>query len=312
MRQVLVTACVGVLGLGFVAAAVAGLCDKCKDGMYIQSIGTCTSCGGHTTSGAFKLCPKCSEKQGKCEHCLAALPGAAKTPADKKPDDQKPDDKKPDDKKPDDKKPDDKPQPVEKIDLSKSGEYKQDKWSFGLTVHAAGTPREGRSGWLKYDDQAVPRGDLGDYYDTPWGPMSWRPMRESLTGDSGWLPRAGAAKAGKELVPPNAQKKLTDADDGKKTTLAVGEYLVISLPGNPTTGYSWKSASPPGDSLKAVGEPAYAQTPGRAGMVGVGGTFVFKFKAVKAGKAEVKLAYARPWEKDKPPIKTFSAPVEVE
>jgi inhibitor of cysteine peptidase len=287
MKRVLMTACVVAFVLGFVAVAVAGLCGKCKDGMYIQSIGTCTSCGGHTTSGAFNLCPKCSIKQGKCEHCLAALPGAPKTPAGELP-------------------------KVEKIDLTKSGEYKQGKWSFGVTVHGAGTPREGRSGWLKYDGQAVPTGDLGDYYDTPWGPMSWRPMRESLRGDNGWLPRPGEAKAGKELIPPNAQKKLTDADDGKKVAVAVGEYLVISLSGNPTTGYSWKSAAPPGDALKPVGEPEYAQTPGRAGMVGVGGTFVFKFKAVKPGKAEVKLAYARPWEKDKPPAKTFAVPVEVE
>lgn len=296
MKHVLVTACVAFFALGFVAAAIAGLCEKCKDGMYIQSIGTCTSCGGNTTSGAFKLCPKCSEKQAKCEHCLAALPGAAKPPADKKPDDKKPAEE---------------PPKVEKIDLSKSGEYKQGKWSFGLTVHGPRTPQEGRHGWLKYDGQAVPTGDLGDYYDTPWGPMSWIPERESLRGDNGWLPRPGGTKAGKELVPPNAQKKLTNADDGKKVALVVGEYLVISLPGNPTTGYSWKSAAPPGEALKAVGEPEYAQSPARAGMVGVGGTFVFKFKAVKPGKAEVKLVNARPWEKDKPPAKTFSAAVEV-
>jgi inhibitor of cysteine peptidase len=47
-------------------------------------------------------------------------------------------------------------------------------------------------------------------------------------------------------------------------------------------------------------------------MVGVGGTFVFKFSAAKAGKTEVNLEYVRPWEKNKKPVKTFTATIEVE
>ena len=65
-----------VLALSPVAAR-ADLCPKCKDGVYIQTIGTCVVCGGTTTSGAFKLCRACSAKLTECEHCRAKLVSAA-------------------------------------------------------------------------------------------------------------------------------------------------------------------------------------------------------------------------------------------
>ena len=59
--------------------SLATLCDKCKDKMYIMSVGHCKFCTGNTPSGAFKICPKCSGAKGLCEHCGVALAGA-KTP----------------------------------------------------------------------------------------------------------------------------------------------------------------------------------------------------------------------------------------
>ncbi len=53
--------------------ALADLCPKCKDGMYIQSVGECVVCKEFTASGAFKLCKKCSAKLKECEHCRAPL-----------------------------------------------------------------------------------------------------------------------------------------------------------------------------------------------------------------------------------------------
>jgi inhibitor of cysteine peptidase len=166
--------------------------------MYTADIGTCKSCGGHTSSGGFKLCVKCSDQQQKCQHCLTSL-GEAKT--------------------------------AEKTD----------------------------------------------------------------------------EKPGKE---PAA--KLTDADKGKTIKVKQGDVITVSLKGNPTTGYSWRSAKTPGEALEAVGKPQYTVNPHPPGMVGVGGVFVFTFKAAKPGKAEIQLEYVRPWEKDKKPVQTFSAMIEVE
>ena len=40
------------------------------------------------------------------------------------------------------------------------------------------------------------------------------------------------------------------------------------------------------------------------GMTGVGGTYTFRFKAVAAGEALLRLVYARPWESENP-ARTF-------
>ncbi|MCE5276856.1 MAG: protease inhibitor I42 family protein [Planctomycetaceae bacterium] len=63
--------------------AVADLCPKCSDRMFTCDIGTCRSCSGDTSSGAFTLCRACSAKQGKCQACLAALAAATTQPATK-------------------------------------------------------------------------------------------------------------------------------------------------------------------------------------------------------------------------------------
>jgi predicted secreted protein len=43
----------------------------------------------------------------------------------------------------------------------------------------------------------------------------------------------------------------------------------------------------------------------------VGGVFVATFKAMRAGKATVRMGYRRPWEKDTPPVETFAVTIEV-
>jgi inhibitor of cysteine peptidase len=60
----------------FPPAAQAGLCADCRDKVFIQNVGACTRCGAATTSGAFKLCRKCSAEFRQCEACGAALPAA--------------------------------------------------------------------------------------------------------------------------------------------------------------------------------------------------------------------------------------------
>jgi inhibitor of cysteine peptidase len=107
-------------------------------------------------------------------------------------------------------------------------------------------------------------------------------------------------------------KTLTEADNGKSVTVKVGDLVAISLKGNPTTGYSWRTAKLDGKSIEQSGDPKYTVDAHQPGMVGVGGMFVFIFKATKPGKTEVNLEYVRPWEKNKKPAKTFTATIEVE
>ena len=186
MSRGLLASVAAVALLGGVASAE--LCAKCKGRMYIQNIGTCKECGGHTTSGAFKLCKKCSAKLGECEHCRAALKGT---------------------------------QPANVVTLD-------------------------------------------------------------------------------------------EKSNGKTVAVAMGKTVVVRLEGNITTGYSWTVKKLDGDALKQDGKVEYEPTKTARPRVGSGGTFVATFKTVKPGKATLTMAYARPWEKDTPPIKTFKVTVTVE
>ena len=281
-------ACVALVGL-VANVASAELCEKCKDRMYIMVIGECSSCGGTTASKAFKLCAKCSQEQGKCQHCLASLRPAAEAPKPEQ------------------------PQQPAKIDLSRSGEYKHGKWRYVLTVSLPGFKRESREGRLEYDGQAVPLGELGDYYETPWGRMTFFPRKILPVGNNGWIPLPPDEKPkGKLLVPPGLTVPVGEADNGKKLSLKLDQVLVITLPGNITTGYSWNVEQIGGQSLRQLGEITYEPKPSPPGMVGVGGNFVCHLQAVQPGKATVKLVYKRPWEKQTPPEKTFTLEVAVE
>jgi len=105
--------------------------------------------------------------------------------------------------------------------------------------------------------------------------------------------------------------KLTDSDNGKAFTVAVGDTIAVVIPGNPTTGYWWAAALGEKDAalLAQQGEPEYAQG-SNSSLIGAGGTFTFTFKASAAGQASLKLVYARPWESGAP-AQTYEVQVTV-
>ena len=43
-------------------------------------------------------------------------------------------------------------------------------------------------GWLTYDGQKLPRGNVNDYYLTPWGPMYWVDVPKASSGLHGFMP----------------------------------------------------------------------------------------------------------------------------
>jgi inhibitor of cysteine peptidase len=92
---------------------------------------------------------------------------------------------------------------------------------------------------------------------------------------------------------------------GGRIELALGQELVVRLPGNPSTGYRWSLAAAPAGPLEATGSPAFerAQT---ASQVGAGGHEVWKFKSIQKGQDALRFEYRRPWEKDVPAAQTAS------
>jgi inhibitor of cysteine peptidase len=109
--------------------------------------------------------------------------------------------------------------------------------------------------------------------------------------------------------PQQQEVKATIDDNGREMQLKKGQTLVVTLEGNPTTGYSWEVAEPLDEQvLQQVGEAEFKQ---ESDLVGAGGVQILRFEAVNAGQITLKLVYHRPWEKDEEPLETYSIQVVV-
>ena len=99
------------------------------------------------------------------------------------------------------------------------------------------------------------------------------------------------------------------SDSGGKASLVPHQPLVVRLPANPSTGYSWTYSITGNDVLRL--ESVNGEAPAPNGMVGVPGDQVWSFRAQGSGRAVLTYVYERAWEKNAPPAKTFTLTVEV-
>ena len=109
-----------------------------------------------------------------------------------------------------------------------------------------------------------------------------------------------------------AEIKLTEQDQNQTCFLHRGDALLISLPTNRTTGYGWNYLFSTAGILRQEGKMVYQQAKSSEGMVGAGGTEIWKFMAVKKGKTSLCFSYLRPWERNIAPVKTNTWNIIVE
>jgi inhibitor of cysteine peptidase len=102
---------------------------------------------------------------------------------------------------------------------------------------------------------------------------------------------------------------LTAADKGSQVEVAVGQKILVTLDGNPSTGYSWDVKELETSLLEQVGEAKFESN--APSLVGSGGTQTLTFKALQAGTTTLTLVYHRPWETEVEPIDTFSVTVVI-
>jgi len=102
-----------------------------------------------------------------------------------------------------------------------------------------------------------------------------------------------------------------EGEAGKDLVLGRGDVLTVSLPANPTTGYSWRVTCVPAGLLKQVGESRFESSGHRQGMVGVGERQRWKFRAVLQGQASLVFSYVRPWEHDVAPARVIQWPITI-
>jgi inhibitor of cysteine peptidase len=199
------------------------------------------------------------------------------------------------------------------LDAKKPGSYVAGLWQYDLEILASGSRRESRVGRLAYGGRQARPAEVNDFHNTPWGPIYWVGNPKG-PGDHGWLPRPadGVDRKGKLLPLPGSgpsRIELNEADDGRTVKVLAGAKVFVRLRGNPTTGFRWQLAEKPGGTLEPLGDEEYTPDRERPVAVGSGGTFTFAFRAVKPGSGTIRLAYRRPWEKEKPPAQTFSVTI---
>lgn len=111
---------------------------------------------------------------------------------------------------------------------------------------------------------------------------------------------------------------VSEAENGKTITIKADSNLVITLPGNPSTGYSWNvtnivsSGCLSGQSVEQQGQPVYTANlvSGSRKVVGRGGFYQFTFKIPPLCVSTIELAYQQPWNKNKLVDKTFKVTIK--
>jgi inhibitor of cysteine peptidase len=110
------------------------------------------------------------------------------------------------------------------------------------------------------------------------------------------------------LIAAGKTMLLDETDNHTRVVLYVGDAISVKLTSNPTTGFSWSVAN-----LPAVLQQLESKTEtGKGGRAGESGFQYFTFKAKAAGESTLKLNYARPFEKNSPPAKTFFVSISIE
>ncbi len=204
------------------------------------------------------------------------------------------------------------PQP-KRINPTRPGTYTAGQWQFRLEITSAGTRNEGRWGWLTFDGQKLPRGNVNDYYITPWGPMYWVDVPTTNWGMHGFMPiplpqnqRQGRALAlpgnlATASAPPASKVQTLEINrshNGQMARLRVGNLLIIHLPGNPASGFQWQAGTANTSALRLTVRPQYS--PPASGSAAAAGTYTFVFQAVQPGTGSIRLYYVRANESGRP------------
>lgn len=111
---------------------------------------------------------------------------------------------------------------------------------------------------------------------------------------------------------PVVPAEVPEAEKGDELRKKTGDIFVIALESNPTTGYSWALDGTEDATVVRKVSDAYVGQAHAPGLVGVGGTEQWTFKAEKKGRTALHLIYRRPWEKGLDPVRERRISVEVD
>src|SRR5262245_19640457 len=125
-------------------------------------------------------------------------------------------------------------------------------------------------------------------------------------------PPANAPGSSQSAAPvsPAVSIDLSESDNGAALDVERGTTLVVRLPANASTGYSWSLVTS-GSSVLSQGEPVFARDAAPDNRVGAGGTESWSFTAQQGGEQELRFEYRRAWEREVAPPKVVSYTIRV-
>ena len=80
----------------------------------------------------------------------------------------------------------------------------------------------------------------------------------------------------------------------KEIAITQGSTLIIELPSNPSTGFSWSKATISDTDVVKQDDSKYVATEGQ--VVGAAGQQVWTFASTGKGTSNITMQYSRPWE----------------
>ncbi len=110
--------------------------------------------------------------------------------------------------------------------------------------------------------------------------------------------------------PQKAEKStvITEELNGQTVSVGVGNEVVVQLAAQMGTGYSWHLTTRDSPVVVSRGEPELKPRPGQA--LGSAEDQLFHFMVQGAGNVTLHFDYAQPWEKSKPPAKSFEVTLQ--
>ena len=117
---------------------------------------------------------------------------------------------------------------------------------------------------------------------------------------------AGAAPARQA---PDLRPPVIVGEDSGPVQLQLGQLLMVRLPVQAGTGYSWTASTDTGN-LEFVDQSTLHPF-GEAPTIGGGQTQMFMYRAIGPGETTLRFVYRRPWEGGIPPAKTVEQRVSV-
>jgi predicted secreted protein len=97
--------------------------------------------------------------------------------------------------------------------------------------------------------------------------------------------------------------------DGQKIRVKPGDIIQVELSFSGGTGYAWYFDKPETDVIETLSEETKINS--QDGKIGAPGIDIRRFKAIKAGYAEVRLNYYRKWEGKEKSADHFSLAIEI-